>query len=320
MGKNREIESAISGYANAYGVRNPKAQRDVKDFRHDASRGEASRILLFVMCFIQFVLSLAAVSVSSFFFNSLQFSTKTQGWRDVLAVAIAVSVIILFVSIIGAWGARSKARPMLTFYFLAMALLGGFIFGCAIFAWAQSSQISEQLDLHWARIQEMFATDRTKEDVLAFLRKQLAGISAVFGLLLFAIILGLGASARVAGTAYVFGGNSVMLLIYGVICVICAFTLRRAVLPAVWILLYSSGGMLAAAAIAGIFAAIQLNKGAFIASTVLLVICVICFFYMAGARACKADATAGLRGGRARSGPRAPGCLSGSRRSARARG
>ena len=201
MGKNRELESAISGYANAYGVRNPKSQREVKDFRHDASRGETARIVLLVMCFIQFVLGLAAVSVSSFFFNSLQFNPKTQGWHDVLIVSIVVSVIILFVSIVGAWGARAKARPLLTFYFLAMALLGGFIFGGAIFAWAQSSQISQYLDSHWAQIQDMFATERSKAEVLAFLRKQLAGISAVFGLLLFAILVGLGASARATGTA-----------------------------------------------------------------------------------------------------------------------
>jgi MFS family permease len=282
MGADRELNSAISGYANAYGVRNPKGQREIKDFRHDASRGETSRIVLFVVCFLQFVLGLAAVSVSSFLFNSLRFSNKTQGWHDVLAVAIAVSVIILFVSIIGAWGARAKARPMLTFYFMAMALLGGFIFGGAIFAWTQSNHISEYLDVHWAQIQEMFATARSKAEVLAFLRKQLAGISAVFGLLLFVIILGLGASARVAGTAYVFGGNSVMLLIYGTICVILAFTLRREVVAATWILLYSSGGMLAVAAITGMVASIFLNKGAFVASTVLLIICVICFFYMAG--------------------------------------
>lgn len=233
--------------------------------------------VLVASSFTSFVLGLTVLVLGTILHSELDLS-ETGGWDSLIICTIVVGALVMVFSFVGLLAARSELRPVITFYFVMTAALGGLLFGGALYLWLESSRIAN----NWEEVQTFFRTDVTRAEAEAIVTERMVAVGVTFALLLASIMCGLGASARMAGTGYTFVGVQIITLFLGVSSIVGGWFATDRVLPIVFMLLYASGSALAIAAVAGSCGAHRLSRECLGTCFSVLFACVIMYFWLVG--------------------------------------
>lgn len=218
-----------------------------------------AKFILGASCVVTFILGLAVMSYTAFVYSSLDLGDH-EGWEALLICIITCGVVVVGLSVVGVVAARTRGKCLLVTFFLSMAIIGGVVFGSIIYVGLESSRMDAYLQDNWEEVRGVFGTDVSRAEASEWLQQVAVGMGVTFGLLLLAIIISLGSSARLMGTGYTFvATNAAMVALAAVSVGIGVLSMGKFV-PLVYILLFVSAALLFVAAVAGSCGAKNLNR------------------------------------------------------------
>jgi len=240
-----------------------------------------AKFVLGVSCIVTFILGLCEMSYASYVYSVLDL-TEHPGWQTLIICLIVTGLVVAGLSILGAVGARSRTRTLLTPFFLLMSIAGGVAFGSVIYVFVESARIESYLTDNWKDAKTLFGASVSRDEAEAFLRRAAVGLGVTFLLLLLSIVTSLGAATRLMGTGYTFvAANMGMVALAAVSVGVGVFSMGK-LLPVVYILLFVSAAALLVAAFTGSCGAKTLNRECLAASSFILTCVMIVYFFVVG--------------------------------------